>query len=120
MTKEEFTLDSFIKAVGMNANGLLNDVFKILFARMKEDIEPARVFFQSDKWNYDNISFEEYLEKVFSKETKEKVIQAEKDGFTVYMGRLRSDYDEVEAYFCTAAFVIDTETLKIDATNSSW
>ena len=41
MTKEEFTLDSFIKAVGMNANGLLNDVFKILFARMKEDIEPA-------------------------------------------------------------------------------
>ena len=77
---------------------------------------PIHDFISQDKWH----SEEDYITAIFSKTTYEKIVSAEKEGFNVYMGRLRSDEDEIISFFCTSSFVIESDNIVIDATNDGW
>lgn len=116
MCKGDFTLEKFIVSAGLTENSPFKDVFKELFEYIKGDLMPIHDFISQDKWH----SEEDYITAIFSKTTYEKIVSAEKEGFNVYMGRLRSDEDEIISFFCTSSFVIESDNIVIDATNDGW
>jgi hypothetical protein len=81
-------------------------------------MEPARDYFAKHNDKYSN--FEEFVSASFSQETMSKILGAELKGKIVYIGRLGSENNEIESFFCTDSFIIDTEKLYIDATDDAW
>jgi hypothetical protein len=120
MCKGDFTLEKFIVSVGLTEDSPFKDVFEELFAYIKNNLIPLHEFITNDKWYKDNQSEEDYIVSIFSKRTFEKIQDAEKNGYDVYMGRLHSDDGEIISFFCTSSFVIESENLVIDATNDGW
>ena len=118
ISKEEFGLPEFIKAIGINPDSEFIDIYEKLFSLFKEDVIPAREFVENDRWKHD--TFEEFITSVFSQKTLERILEAEKQGHKVYMGRLASEENEIECFFCTDSFLIESENLYIDATNDRW
>jgi hypothetical protein len=118
--KDELTLDKFIKAVGTTADSVYSDIYKTLFNSFVGNLTPIRDFVKSDKWHKEGESFDEFIEGVFSKKTLERILEAEKAGYLVYMGRLSSDEGDIEGFFCTDSFMIESDDLFIDATNDGW
>jgi hypothetical protein len=115
----DFNLKKFIDSVGIEDKSVFTDLFKHLFQAFKNNLKPARSFASTDKWN-EGETFEKFIVDLFSQKTLDKILEAELSGKTVYMGRLHSDNDAVESFFCTDAFIIDSEDLYIDATNDGW
>lgn len=120
MKKGEVLLDDFIKAVGVQANSRFYDMYTELYRLCFKDLTPIRTFVARDRWNKEGNSVDEYIKDVFSEETLKRIKDAEAKGFEVYMGRLHSDNDAIESYFCTSDFVIETKNFILDATNDGW
>ena len=120
MSKGDFTLEKFMVSLGLTEDSPFRDVFEELFAYIKNNLIPLHEFITNDKWYKDNQSEEDYIVSIFSKRTFEKIQDAEKNGYDVYMGRLHSDDGEIISFFCTSSFVIESENLVIDATNDGW
>ena len=114
-----FNMKKFIDSVGIEDKSVFKDMFKHLFEAFKDDLNPARNYVSSHRWTKER-TFEEFIVDLFSQKTLDKILEAERSGKTVYMGSLRSDNDAIEGFFCTDAFIIDSEDLYIDATNDGW
>ncbi|MBR4677736.1 MAG: hypothetical protein IKO99_07020 [Bacteroidales bacterium] len=120
MSKGDFTLEKFMVSLGLTEDSPFRDVFEELFVYIKNELIPLHEFISNDKWHKANQSEEDYITSIFSKRTFEKIQDAEKNGYDVYMGRLHSDDGEIISFFCTSSFVIESENLVIDATNDGW
>lgn len=117
---EEFNVKNFIEAVDIQESSPFKDIYLQLFESFQDDLNPARSFVASHRWNKDQEPFETFIEDLFSKETLDKILDAEKKGFTIYMGELSSDENEIESFFCTNSFIIEDKRFYIDGTNSGW
>ena len=120
MKKGEVLLEDFIKTVGVQANSRFYDMYTELYHLCFDKLAPIRTFITHDRWNKDGDSVEDYIRKVFSEETLKRIKDAEAKGYEIYMGRLHSDNDAIESYFCTSDFVIETKNFILDATNDGW
>jgi Uri superfamily endonuclease len=115
----DFNIKKFIDSVGIEDKSIASNLFHHLFQTFQDRLELVREFAADDRWNKSGV-FDEFIIDLFSQKTLDKILEAERSGKTVYMGRLASDNDAIEGFFCTDAFIIDTEDLYIDATNDGW
>lgn len=121
MSRGEVTLDAFIDAVGLDANSQFRDIFEELYNNCFTDLPTIEEFVAMDRWNKGGaMDVDQYITEIFSAQTLERIHEAREKGFEIRMGRLASDNTTAEAYFCTSAFVIETENFIIDGTNSGW
>lgn len=118
ITYDDFTLENFIESVGIENKSVFEDIFEDLFYAFKTNMEPLREHISKHRWRKGE-NFEQFIEELYSKETLEKILSAEKKGYTVYGGWLSSDVEE-ELFFCTDSFIIDTKKMFIDATVDGW
>lgn len=117
----EFNLRDFIGAIGINNDSQFIDIYKGLFNSFKDDMRPAREFYD-EYYSSKCESFEEYIREYLEhgKELLPKILAAEKLGKRIYLGNLSSDTNDIESFFCTDEFVIDTDNLFIDAREHAW
>lgn len=115
ISKDDFTLKDFMEAIGISDNSVFIDIFQELFSDFETRLEPIRSF-----WRAQSESVEEYIVKAFSQATLDRILEAEKQGYKVYMGDLSSDHSEIQTFFCTDSFIIESEKLFIDATVDGW
>lgn len=120
MTKGEFTLESFIEAVGLDKTSEFLPIFKQLHDSLSNNLEPIEQGVKNHRWYKDGTTMKEFIEGVFSQKTWHRVEQAMNDGYQVYIGDLHSDINAVECFFCTSAFIIESDNLIVDATNYGW
>lgn len=118
----EFNFKDFIEAVGIKNDSAFFDIYQSLFYSFRDDMEPAREFYAK---HYEGTysTFEEFIEQKLWKSGKEvlpKVLEAEKKGKKVFIGKLSSDNDEIESFFCTDEFIIESDKLFIDAQENGW
>lgn len=116
MTKDEMTLQSFLKAVGVSQESMFLDIFVKLFYLFKNDLHRLSSYALS--WGCTSV--DEYIEKYFCEDTQKRIRGAIDKGFDVYVGELHSDNDEIETVFCCDTFVIEGDKLIIDATEDGW
>ncbi len=118
----EFNLKDFIGSVGINNDSEFLDVYEMLFNAFQDNMEPAREYYERNySASYD--SFEEFVEKRLWKSGKEvlpKILEAEEKGKDVFIGQLSSDTNEIECFFCTDEFIIDSPKIYIDAQENGW
>lgn len=119
MRKGNVTLDEFIEAVGIEANSRFRDIYEELYKLCIDEMPSLDEAVRVHRW-YKSGSIEKFIKTHFSAQTWDRIKKAKKAGFKVYMGELRSDETSVECYFCTQAFVIESEKFIIDATNAGW
>ena len=119
MRKGHVTMDEFIKAVGVEANSRFRDIYEELYKLCINEMTPLDKAVREHRWYKDN-GVEAFVKGVFSAQTWDRIQKAEKDGFKVYMGILSSSETAIEGYFCTEAFVIESEKFILDATNAGW
>ncbi len=118
ITYDDFTLENFIESVGIENKSIFEDIFEDLFYSFKQNMKNIQGY--RHRWMKDGESMEEFIERLFSKETLDKIIDAQKKGYNVYIGELHSDHGENESFFCTDAFIIDSKKMYIDATVDGW
>ena len=118
ITYDDFTLANFIESVGIENKSIFENIFEDLFYAFKGKMEKVDGYHH--RWMQSGENIESFIERLFSKETLEKVLNAKKDGFDVYLGELHSDNGENEGFFCTDAFIIDSKKVFIDATSDGW
>ena len=110
------TMQAFFNAVGISQESMFLDIFVHLFKCFKNDLNPGLLYVR--RFGYSTI--DEYVEKNFSKDTLDRVKDAEAKGYDTYIGDLHNDNDAIETLFCCDSFVIDGEKLVIDATEDGW
>jgi hypothetical protein len=118
----EFNFKDFIEAVGVKDDSRFVDIYKSLFNAFKDDMEPARDYYEQH-YAGTYAAFEEFIEKKLWKSGKDvlpKILEAESKGKSVYIGSLNSDTDEIECFFCTDEFIIESDNLYIDAQENGW
>lgn len=120
MRKGHVTMDEFIEAVGVDANSRFRDIYEELYRLCMNEMTTIEDAVKQHRWNKNGVSVEQFVNETFSKQTWARIEKAKKDGFKVYMGILSSSETEIEAYFCTQAFVIESDKFIIDATNANW
>ncbi len=120
MRKDNVTLDEFIRAVGVDANSRFKDIYEALYNLCVNEMTTIEDAVRMHRWNNGGGSVEEFVKEHFSIQTWDRIKKAKKAGYKVYMGNLRSDETAVECYFCTQAFVIESDVFIIDATNAEW
>lgn len=117
----EFNFKDFIEAVGVNRDSPFLDIYRSLFDAFKDDMTPARQYFPTYRsGRYD--SFEEFITEGFKDghELLSKINAAEELGKKVYIGKLSSDTNDIESFFCTDEFIIESDNLYIDAREDGW
>ncbi len=110
------TMQAFFHAVGISQESMFLDIFKHLFECFKNDLNPGLSYAR----RFGCSTIDEFVEKNFSKDTLNRVKDAEAKGYDIYIGDLHSDNDAIETLFCCDSFVIDGEKLVIDATEDAW
>jgi hypothetical protein len=118
ITYDEFTLENFIESVGIDNASIFENIFEDLFYSFKNDMEKIEGY--RHRWMNGDETINSFIERIFSKNTLAKVLDAKSKGYEVYIGELRSDNGETEGFFCTDAFIIDSPKLFVDATNDGW
>ncbi len=118
----EFNFKDFVEAVGVKGDSKFVDIYKSLFNAFKDDMEPAREYYEK---HYEGTysTFEEFIEKKLWKSGKEilpRILDAEKEGRKVYIGKLSNDQGDIESFFCTDEFIIENEKIFIDAQEDGW
>ena len=119
----EFNLKDFVEAVGINKESQFLDIYETLFEAFKDNMTPAREHYMASRYAPKYADFEEFVEKHFWKNGKEilpKILEAEKNNKKVYIGELSSDTNEIECFFCTDEFIIDSPKIYIDAQEDGW
>lgn len=118
----EFNFKGFIEAIGIKNDSLFLDIYQSLFKAFKDDMQPVRRYYK-ENYQSEFSTFEEFIKNQLWKSGKEilpKILEAESQGKKVYIGQLRSDVDEIESFFCTDEFIIESDKLYIDAQENAW
>ncbi len=120
MRKGNVAMDDFIKAVGIEANSQFKDIYEELYKQCFRTLTPMDIYIQNELRNDGYMSNEEFIKQRFSAQTWNRIQEAQKKGYDIYMGSLSSDDNPIESYFCTDAFVIESDNFILDATNAGW
>lgn len=115
----EFNLKEFIEAVGINNDSEFLDIYKELFYSFKNDMTPIREIYENETYD----TFEEFVVGYFWKNGEELlplILDAESKGKEVYTGQLSSDRNDIESFFCTDEFIIESNNLYINAQEDGW
>lgn len=120
MRKGNVTLGDFLKIVGVDANSRFKDIYEELFRLCINEETLLEEAVRNHRWHKDGESVEDFVKKFFSVNTWNKIVKAKEAGYDVYMGELSSSETAVECFFCTEAFVIESDKFILDATNDGW
>lgn len=112
-----FNKQNFFKQLGVSEDSKVKFIFEELFYSIEKNKNPIRDFCLKYE---ESDSFEDYVEKRYSKSLLKKILKAEKDGKKVFMGLLSSDSGEIEAFFCTDSFEIDAKSFYFNSIECVW
>jgi len=108
--------ENFFKALGVRNKSTFKFVFSEFLRAIQEKMEPVRDYCRS----YEGGTVEEVILERYSKDVLDKILQAEKEGKTVYMGRLSSEENEIQSFFCCESFIIENESFYFNGIICAW
>lgn len=120
MKKGDFTLESFIKASGIEDKSTFRKIFSRLYTSLSNNLKPLEDGVRGHRWYKPGSNVADFITSVFSIETWQRIVKAREEGFDVFIGNLSSEDNTIETFFCCTSFVIESENLIIDATCDGW
>ena len=114
--KEEWNEPHFLKAIGVEGESPVNDLFIDLY----EAIERNKSDIRAEMRDCGETDIDKFLDG-FDKETVERVKQLLKEGRSVYYGKLSSDgVSAAEVFFCMESFLVCEYDIYFNGRKSCW
>lgn len=113
ISDDDLDLSVFYEWFGISADSDFTYIFDELFNAIKYDSKLIE-----DDLNGESV--EQYLSSYHLESEKERVEKAMKDGMKIRVGKLRSDENEIQTFFCMDSFIIDDDTVYFNALSCGW
>jgi hypothetical protein len=120
ISKDKFNEEDFMKLVGVNKNSPFQFAFDELYEALVQKMKPAREYYYSSYRRGRYETYELYLEEEFSKQVRDKILEAEKNGKNIFIGSLSSEETETQTFFCCDSFEIENDSIYLNALECVW
>ena len=117
MISGDLQRDDFLALVGVTEQSPLRPIFETLFERLIEDMTPIAKY---DGWHHNGNDLETLVKEEFSDEVAQRFVRAQATGKKVYVGRLGSEHDEIESFFCCDSFELENQKIYLNALECTW
>jgi len=109
----------FFELMGITDKSPLASIFDTLYTRLVEKMTPIGE--EKSYWEHtQGKELEELLEADFSEQVAKKMIEAKKTGKNVYVGKLSSEEDTVESFFCCDSFEVENKKIYFNGLECVW
>ncbi|MFA4836372.1 MAG: hypothetical protein WC749_09935 [Dehalococcoidia bacterium] len=115
----EFTEDRFLELVGVSAQSPLKPLFAVLYHSLKQNMCPAKDYAR-DYYHDVTQDWITALRSQFAEEVINRITKAEREGHKVYLGKLSSEENCIESFFCVDSFEIENENIYLNALDCAW
>lgn len=106
-----FDKHDFLNAAGVKSDSEISFLFEQLFSCLEKEMVPIEQYQLKDR---------EREIGDFPDDLKRRIAEAEENGKKVYMGNLSSDSEQIESFFCVDSFIIEGDTIYLDAVECAW
>ncbi|MAT45241.1 MAG: hypothetical protein CL609_23175 [Anaerolineaceae bacterium] len=107
-TSIDLSEEVFLDLVGIKEGSPLKPIFVSLYLLITEKME------ELNDW-----TFEEKIDQ-YHKSVEEKIKRLKDEGRRIYAGRLSSDTEPIEQFFCTESFEAENENIYFNYLDCSW
>lgn len=118
ITKDDFNKDDFLRLMGIPENSPLQPLFDALYYDIKSNMLPFKEYFNQYRQAHNN--WFELLQQDFAEEVVSRVTEADSAGHKVFIGKLSSDEDLIEGFFCTDSFEVENDKIYLNALECVW
>lgn len=118
--ENKFNKEDFMNLVGVKKGSPFQFTFDELFEVLVRGMKPVREYYNGSYLSERYESFESYLESVFSTQLRDKIIEAEKNEKSVFVGELSSAETDVQTFFCCDSFEVENDSIYFNALNCAW
>lgn len=118
MTDEQLDINDFFNRIGINSDSDMAFIFEQLYYSINRNKKSLDDYINDCKSH--NIDFLEDLKEKFSEDLVNKIIQNKENGKKIWIGKLNSETDEFETFFCTDSFIIDDNEIYINGADCIW
>ena len=118
ITSDGFDEPSFLKLMGVKKRSPFAPLFEALFYHIKNSMNPLDEYINKQRSGED--SWQELIQEEFSQEVVERIVDAKNKGKKIYIGKLDSDGDLIESYFCTDSFEVENKDIYFNALKCIW
>ena len=119
IAKNDLTEASFLKLMGIEKSSPMKGLFQSLYKSVIDGVD-KEVDFSKTKESSPVESFFPHFESLLTQNTLKKLEDARQKKLKVYAGRLSSDNNTVETFFCCDAFEAENEQMYINALECAW
>jgi len=113
ISNDDLEIELFYEWFGINPNSDFAYIFDELFKVIKYETQLIEDALGEE-------SLEEYLAKYNLEMEKERIIKAIEEGKKIRVGKLRSDENEIQTFFCLESFLLDEDTVYLNALSNMW
>lgn len=119
ITANGFEKTDFFELMGVAKSSPLLPLFDSLYYHLETSMYTVNEYLQRRRESPGN--WLEILRKQFADEVVNRIVEAEKNGYKVYLGELDTeDGDQIEAFFCTDSFEVENEKIYFNALECVW
>lgn len=113
ISDNDLDIELFYEWFGISPDSDFTYIFDELFNAIKYDTQLIEDDLKGE-------SLEEYLSMYYLDKEKDRVNRAIKEGKKIRVGRLRSDENDIQTFFCLDSFIIDEDTIYFNALSNGW
>lgn len=113
ITDEAIDLEVFYEWFGINPESDFTYIFNELFNAITDNSKPIEE-------DLDGKTIEQYLSNFQMQDEKDRVKKAIKEEKKIRVGKLRSDENDLQTFFCLESFLIDEDTVYFNALSNGW
>ena len=116
IAREELEEGAFLELMGVAPESPIADLFRELFTEVVQSSEYVDLASVDTRWAPETWFDSDRLSPMMI----ERLQQAAGKGFKAYFGRLSSDENPVQAFFCTDAFEVENERIYFNCLECVW
>jgi len=119
ITEGKLNRQDFFELMGITDKSPLAPIFDSLYTRLVEKMAPISE--EKGYWEHaQGKELEDLLEADFSAKVMQKMIEAKEKGRDVYVGKLSSDEDMMESFFCCDSFEVENKKIYFNGLECVW
>ncbi len=115
----ELSKADLFELAGVQSSSPLAPVFDALFDLLEEKATPISEYPEFNPSGGDKGLYV-FIRSLFSERAAEKALKASREGKRILLGRLSSDNNEVETFFCCDCFELENDRVYFNALNCVW
>jgi hypothetical protein len=118
ITTGDFKKNDLFELMGVSEQSPLLPLFDALYYSLQESMYPAEEYF--DQYKKATGNWLELLQNEFAGEVVERIVKAQRTGHQVFIGKLSSDSNLIESFFCVDSFEVENENTYLNALECVW